>query len=133
MKDLEEKRREKLEKKDIELKARQMVEKEENDKRMKKNIEQQLIDQEVVKLRIEMAEQRRADEEIRKRQRDMDLIRIERERQEIANIRKKLELENEEAGMDAKRNEIAERRANDLVDTYLKTKNLRVSKIENNV
>lgn len=65
--EVESKRRERLEKKEIELKARQMVEKEERDKLAKQNIEQQLIDQEVERLRLEMAEQRRADEEIRRK------------------------------------------------------------------
>ena len=60
------------------------------------------------------------------RQRDIEQIRLERERQEIANIRKKIEITNIESGIEAKRNEMAEKRAEDLADTYLKTKNLRV-------
>ena len=51
---------------------------------------------------------------------------MERERQEIENIRKKIEITNIESGIEAKRNEMAEKRAEDLADTYLKTKNLRV-------
>jgi hypothetical protein len=54
------------------------------------------------------------------------MIRLERERQEMINIQKKLEIGNIENAMDAKRNEMAEKRAEDLVDSYLKAKNMRV-------
>lgn len=67
LRELEMRRREKLEKKEIELKAKQMIQKEEHDKKMRNNIEQQLIEQEVQKLRLEMNEQRKRDEEIRKK------------------------------------------------------------------
>lgn len=65
--EIEEKRREKLEKKEIELKAKQMVQKEEQDKKLREEIEKQLIEQEAQKLRLEMAEKRHRDEEIRKK------------------------------------------------------------------
>ncbi len=124
--EIETKRKEQLEKKDIELKARQMVEKEERDKLAKQTIEQQLIDQEVGRLRLEMAEQRRADEEIRRKQKEIEAVRLAREAQELANIRKKIELENIESGMEAQRNEMAERRAHDLCQTYLRAKAARL-------
>lgn len=65
--EVEEKRREKLEKKEIELKAKMLVQKEEQDKRMREEIEKQLIEQEAQKLRLEMAEKRFRDEEMRKK------------------------------------------------------------------
>lgn len=65
--EIEEKRKRMLEKKEIELKAKQMVEKEENDKKIRGNIEQQLLDQEVERLRADMAKKRREEEEIRKK------------------------------------------------------------------
>ena len=67
LKELEMNRKKKLEAKDVELKARLIVQKEESDKKIRSNIEQQLIEQEVQRLRIEMAEQRRTEEEIRKK------------------------------------------------------------------
>lgn len=57
----------------------------------------------------------------------MELIKSERERQELLNIQKKLELSNIENAMEAKRSEMAEKRAQDLVNTYLKAKSMRVS------
>ncbi len=57
----------------------------------------------------------------------MELIKSERERQELFNIQKKLELSNIESAMEAKRSEMAEKRAQDLVNTYLKAKSMRVS------
>lgn len=65
--EVEEKRREKLEKKEIELKAKMLVQKEEHDKRMREEIEKQLIEQEAQRLRLEMAEKRFRDEEMRKK------------------------------------------------------------------
>ena len=44
----------------------------------------------------------------------------------MMNLEKKIEMTNFENAMDAKRNEMAEKRANDLVETYLKAKNMRV-------
>jgi len=124
--EIEAKRKLALEKKEVELKARQMVEKEESDRRARAEIEQQLIEQEVQRLRLEADEKRRHDEEVRRRQKEVDAVRLERERQEIANIRKQLELEQLESDMLAKRNEIAERRAEDLADSYLRAKKTRV-------
>lgn len=66
------------------------------------------------------------------RQKEIEKIRLTREAQELANIRKKIELENIENGMEAQRNEMAEKRANDLCETYLKTKNIRVSNSSSN-
>ena len=66
-KEIEKRRRELAEKKEIEMKAKEIVLKEENDKKTRSNIEQQLIEQEVQRLRIEMSEQRRKEEEMRKR------------------------------------------------------------------
>ena len=65
-KELELRRKEKLERKEIEFQARQMVLKEENEKKMRENLEKQLIEQEAQKLRIEMAEKRIKDEEMRR-------------------------------------------------------------------
>ena len=56
----------------------------------------------------------------------MELIEKEREKQELKNLEKKFEISNMESTLEAKRNEMAERRAEDLVDTYLKAKNMRV-------
>ena len=56
----------------------------------------------------------------------MNLIRLERERREMANFKKKLEILNMESAIDVKRNEIAEKRAEDLVNSYLKNKEMRV-------
>jgi hypothetical protein len=56
----------------------------------------------------------------------MELVKSERERQELLNIQKKFELSNIENAMEAKRSEMAEKRAQDLVDTYLKAKSMRV-------
>lgn len=127
MREIEQKRKERLEKKEIELKAKQIVQKEEQDKQARMKIEQQLIDQEVQRLRIQMAEQRKHEEEIRKRHQEMEMIRTERERQEMLNLKKKFDLSNMESEIEAKRNLMAEKRAEDLVNTYLRAKNLRVS------
>ncbi len=124
--EIETKRKLALEKKEVELRARQMVEKEESDKRARAEIEQQLIDQEVQRLRLEVAEKRRQDEEARRKQRELEAVRMERERQSIANIRKKLELERVESGMEARKNEIAEKRAEDVTDSFLRAKRMRV-------
>jgi hypothetical protein len=67
LKESEMKRKERLEKKEIELRAKQIIEKEERDKKQRENIEQQLLEQEVQRLRIEMAEQRQRENEIRKK------------------------------------------------------------------
>lgn len=67
LKDLEQKRKENLSKKEAEQQARQMLAKEEHEKRVKMNIEQQLLDQEVERLRNEMADQRRKEEVFKKR------------------------------------------------------------------
>lgn len=56
----------------------------------------------------------------------MNMIIMERERQEMANLQKKMEINNLESALDTKRNEIAEKRAEELVNTYLKNKQMRV-------
>lgn len=56
----------------------------------------------------------------------MELIRSERERQEMLNIQKKLDISNIEKSIEEKRNEMAEKRALELVESYLKAKNMRV-------
>ena len=56
----------------------------------------------------------------------MELIRSERERQEMLNIQKKLDISNIEKSIEEKRNEMAEKRAIELVESYLKAKNMRV-------
>lgn len=66
-KEIEDRQREKMEKKEIELKAKLMVQKEEQDRKMREDIEKQLIEQEAQRLRLEMAEKRFRDEEIRKK------------------------------------------------------------------
>jgi hypothetical protein len=53
-------------------------------------------------------------------------MRADRERQEMLNIQKKLDINQMESAINAKRNEIAEKRAEELVDTYLKNKQMRV-------
>jgi hypothetical protein len=60
------------------------------------------------------------------RQKEMELIRSERERQEMLNIQKKLDISNIEKSIEEKRNEMAEKRALELVESYLKAKNMRV-------
>lgn len=67
LRELEMKRKERLEKKEIELRAKQIIEKEDRDKKQRENIEQQLLEQEVQRLRIEMAEQRQREDEMRKK------------------------------------------------------------------
>jgi hypothetical protein len=57
----------------------------------------------------------------------MELIRSERERQEMLNIQKKLDINNIEKSIEDKRNEMAEKRAVELVESYLKAKNMRVN------
>jgi uncharacterized pyridoxal phosphate-containing UPF0001 family protein len=59
----------------------------------------------------------------------MNATRMERERYEMLNIQKKLDIDQMESAMDAKRNEIAEKRAEELVDTYLRNKQMRVRNI----
>ena len=124
--DLELKRKEKLEKKEIEVKAKQIVQKEEKDRQMRHDIEQQLIEQEVHRLRIEMNHQRIRDEEMRRKAKEIEFIQSEREKHEMNNLQKKFEIANIESAMELKRNEMAEKRAEDLVDSYLKAKNMRV-------
>ena len=125
--DLELKRKERLEKKEIELKAKQIVQKEETDRKMRIDIEQQLIEQEVQRLRLEMNQQRIKEEEIRRKAKEIEFIQSEREKQELNNLQKKFEISNIESAMEVKRNEMAEKRAEDLADSYLKAKNMRVS------
>lgn len=67
LRELEVKRRERLDKKEIELKAKQMILKEEQEKKIKADIEKQLIEQEAQRLRLEMAQQRQKDLELRKK------------------------------------------------------------------
>jgi ribonuclease Y len=127
LKDLELKKQERMNKKEIEMKAKKMVLKEEQDKIARMNIEQQLIDQEVQRLRIQMNEQRKHEEELRKRHQEMEMVRLEKERQEMINLKKKFEINNIESEIEAKRNLMAEKRAEDLLNTYLKAKDMRVS------
>ena len=89
-------------------------------------IEQQLIEQEAQRLRIQMAEERKLENELLKRHREMEMLRLAKENQEMANLKKKFETSNIENELEAKRNLIAEKRAQDLVATYLKAKNMRV-------
>ncbi|CAF0821250.1 unnamed protein product [Brachionus calyciflorus] len=124
-KEMELKRQEKLDRKEIEFQARQMVLKEENEKKMKENLEKQLIEQEAQKLRIEMAEKRIKEEEIRKQKRELDRLRKERDDKELYEIQKKCELVGSDNILQEKRNEMAEKRANDLVESFLKVKKLR--------
>lgn len=65
--ELEAKRREMMEKKEIELKAKMMIQKEEQEKKMRAEIEMQLIEQEAQRLRFEMAEKRKREEDMRKK------------------------------------------------------------------
>lgn len=67
LRDLEARRKENLEKKEIELKAKQMVHKEEQEKKARAEIEKQLIEQEAQRLRLEMAQKRQRDEEMRRK------------------------------------------------------------------
>lgn len=90
-------------------------------------IEQQLIDQEVQRLRIQMAEEREHENELRKKHQEMETIRLEKERQEMTNLKKKFDASNIENEIEAKRSLMAEKRAEDLVTTYLKAKNMRVT------
>lgn len=124
--EMDERRREKLEKKEIELKAKQMVQKEEQDRKMREEIEKQLIEQEAQKLRFEMAEKRHRDEEIRKRMREMEQMRLEKERNDLSSIHKKIEMVQVENEIEMKKQEMAMKRAEDLADSYLKAKNLKV-------
>lgn len=65
-KEIEDRRKENLKRKEIEYEARQMVLKEENEKKMRENLEKQLIEQEAEKIRAEIKEKRKKDEEKRK-------------------------------------------------------------------
>jgi hypothetical protein len=56
----------------------------------------------------------------------MNLLKIERERQEEINMQKKLEISNISNKIDLMRNEQAEIRAEDLADTFLRNKQMRV-------
>ena len=56
----------------------------------------------------------------------MEQLRLEREKQDMSNIQRKLELSQLDNEIELKKNEIAQKRAEDLADSYLKTKNLKV-------
>ena len=58
----------------------------------------------------------------------METIRAEREKQEMLNIQKKLDITQIEQSIESKRNEMAEKRSIDLVESYLKAKNMLVIK-----
>lgn len=59
--------------------------------------------------------------------REMEQLRLEREKQDMSNIQRKLELCQLDNEIELKKNEIAQKRAEDLADSYLKTKNLKVT------
>lgn len=59
--------------------------------------------------------------------REMEQLRLEREKQDMSNIQRKLELSQLDNEIELKKNEIAQKRAEDLADSYLKTKNLKVT------
>ena len=123
---LEETRRQRLARRQVELDAKQIVQREEEEKRRRREIEQQLIEHEAQRLRVEMAEQRRRDDEARHKLREAEALREERERQETLNIRHRLDMHAAESALQAKRVEMAQRRAEDVADAYLKTKAMRV-------
>ncbi|RMZ97542.1 coiled-coil domain-containing protein, partial [Brachionus plicatilis] len=122
-KDLENKRKENLKRKEIEFEARQMVQKEENEKKMRENLDKQLIEQEAQKIRAEINEKRKKDEE--KRKEILEKIR-EQEKQELLYLKKNIENDASENLIELKRKEIAEKRANDLADSLIKTRQLRL-------
>ena len=59
--------------------------------------------------------------------REMEQLRLEREKQDMSNIQRTLELSQLDNEIELKKNEIAQKRAEDLADSYLKTKNLKVT------
>lgn len=59
--------------------------------------------------------------------REMEQLRLEREKQDMSNIQRKLELSQLDNEIELKKNEIAQKRAEDLAESYLKTKNLKVT------
>jgi len=73
-----------------------------------------------------MAKERQKENELLKKTKEMEMIRLESERQEMANLRKKFDISNIENELEAKRYLIAEKRVEDLVNTYLRIKNIKV-------
>jgi hypothetical protein len=73
-----------------------------------------------------MAKERQKENELLKKTKEMEMIRLESERQEMANLRKKFDISNIENELEAKRYLIAEKRVEDLVNTYLRIKNMKV-------
>jgi hypothetical protein len=61
-----------------------------------------------------------------KSQRKLEMIQTERENQEAHTFQAKIEMNKIENEIEIKKNEIAEKRANDLADTFLKIKEMRV-------
>jgi len=73
-----------------------------------------------------MAKERQKENELLKKTKEMEMIRLESERQEMANLKKKFDISNIENELEAKRYLIAEKRVEDLVNTYLRIKNMKV-------
>ncbi len=73
-----------------------------------------------------MAKERQKENELLKKTKEMEMIRLESERQEMANLKKKFDISNIENELEAKRYLIAEKRVEDLVNTYLRIKNIKV-------
>lgn len=61
------------------------------------------------------------------RRKEMEQIRMEREKQDLSNIQKQLELSQIENEIEMKKSEMAIKRAEDLADSYLKAKNIKVT------
>lgn len=59
----------------------------------------------------------------------MEQLRLEKEKQDMTNIQKRLELTHLENEIELKKQEMAMKRAEDLADSYLKAKNLKVLKL----
>lgn len=56
----------------------------------------------------------------------MEQMRLEKERHDLSSIHRKIEMSEIENEIERKRQEMAQKRAEDLADSYLKTKNLKV-------
>ncbi len=147
-KDVENKRKENLIKKEAEIHAKEMIKREENDKRMRLQLEQQLLEQETDRLRKEIANKRHQEELVKQklnffqvdisasvfkihlyRQREYELNQIEKEKKENLVQQKLMEHFVSEYAVDIKRKEMQEKRSEELVLTYIRAKNMRVSEI----
>lgn len=133
MKEAEEKRKEKLAKKEAELEARRLLQKEEQQKKLRANIEQQLLEQEIEKLRKERIEQRKKEDELSIKNKEIELARLEKEKKTEAYQQKIAELSLAEVTLEAKRREIEEKQNEQLVQSFLKAKSTRVSLIISNI